>query len=142
MLRDTTAAFARLRNPERSMRAGLGLDEPSAAVPSRQPNQQASMMLQQQQEAIEQQDVSLDILLASVERQKEMGIAISNELDQQSGLLDELDDGMETTGMTVNRQQSRLEEYMKQAAASGNTCIILGLSAVLMVLTMLALDII
>eukprot|EP00656_Telonema_subtile_P033768 TRINITY_DN3764_c0_g1_i6.p4 TRINITY_DN3764_c0_g1~~TRINITY_DN3764_c0_g1_i6.p4 ORF type:complete len:100 (-),score=23.93 TRINITY_DN3764_c0_g1_i6:56-355(-) len=99
-------------------------------------------MLQQQQQAIVEQDVSLDMLLASVTRQKELGEAISTELDQQSGLLDELDDGMETTNMTVHRQQGRVEAYMKQVKESGNMCIILGLSTALIILTMLALDMI
>ena len=101
-----------------------------------------NQMLQEQQQMMQTQDVSLDLLLQSVERQKEMGEAISDELDQQSGLLDDLETGMDNTGMVLGRQQQRVEEVLEKAGKGGTLCIIIALSGVLTILTMLALDII
>eukprot|EP00658_Telonema_sp_P-2_P014212 TRINITY_DN15397_c0_g1_i4.p1 TRINITY_DN15397_c0_g1~~TRINITY_DN15397_c0_g1_i4.p1 ORF type:complete len:142 (-),score=17.26 TRINITY_DN15397_c0_g1_i4:191-616(-) len=141
MLIRTERAVAAIQS-QANTRAGLFNGGNDLVADVETGNPQAEQLLLHQQQAIADQDASLDLLLASVNRQKQMGMAISDELDQQSSLLDELDDGMETTGMTVNRHQSRIEAFLKQANSGGNFCIILGLSALLMILTMLALDMI
>lgn len=95
-----------------------------------------------QQQTMADQDEGLDALYQSVLRQKELGNAIGDELDVQSGLLDDLGHAMDNTGSSLNRQQSRVEELMENAAKSGNTMIICALSTTLVILTMLVLGII
>ena len=89
-----------------------------------------------------EQDDGLDALYQSVLRQKELGNAIGDELDVQSNLLDDLGHAMDSTGSSLGRQQSRVEELMESAGKSGNTMIICGPSTTLIVLTMLVLGII
>ena len=140
---DSATALERLRASATGDGSGLGLmGSRGSGAPEPVARPEVNNMLLQQTQQMQEQDASLDLLLASVTRQKEMGEAISEELDQQSGLLDDLEDGMETTKVTVTRQQSRVEGYMEQVKNSGNTCIILGLSTLLIILTMLALDMI
>lgn len=143
MIADSANALERLKASAMGQESGIGLMG-SRGTGAREPvaRPEVDNMLMQQQQQLKEQDASLDLLLASVTRQKEMGEAISEELDVQSGLLDDLEDGMDNTKLTVSRQQGRVEGYMEQAKNSGNTCIILGLSTLLIILTMLALDMI
>eukprot|EP00658_Telonema_sp_P-2_P014210 TRINITY_DN15397_c0_g1_i1.p1 TRINITY_DN15397_c0_g1~~TRINITY_DN15397_c0_g1_i1.p1 ORF type:complete len:219 (-),score=49.01 TRINITY_DN15397_c0_g1_i1:95-751(-) len=97
MLIRTERAVAAIQS-QANTRAGLFNGGNDLVADVETGNPQAEQLLLHQQQAIADQDASLDLLLASVNRQKQMGMAISDELDQQSSLLDELDDGMETTG--------------------------------------------
>jgi len=154
MLADISSAMNRLRSQvqggggrgappqgftEYTDRSSLGMQRGEEAAGGKRIENQ---MMQEQQQMMQGQDVSLDLLLESVNRQKEMGEAISEELDQQSGLLDDLENGMDNTGMVLGRQQQRVEEVLEKAGKGGTLCIIVALSGVLAILTMLALDII
>lgn len=142
LIANSANQLERIRTSATGKNNVLGLTGSRGSAPKQIAHPEAGNMLMEQQEVIKQQDVSLDMLLASVTRQKEMGEAISDELDQQSGLLDDLEDGMSNTQVSVNRQQTRVENFLEQVKSSGNTCLILGLSALLLILTMLALDMI
>jgi hypothetical protein len=50
-----------------------------------------------QQKVLEHQDQSLDMLSSALERTKHVGIAIGNELEEQSFLLGDLQKDVETT---------------------------------------------
>jgi len=104
-----------------------------------QGNSEAERVLQMQQATFEEQDKGLDSLYDSVLRQKQMSQAIGDELDVQSGLLDDLEHGMDNTGTSLNRQQSRVEQLMEMSQNSGNTCIIVALTCMLIILTYLIL---
>jgi len=105
-------------------------------------NSQAEKVLETQQQTMEDQDAGLDMLYESVLRQKEISHAIGDELDVQSGLLDDLENAMDNTGNSLNRQQSRVEQLMETAKSSGSTWLIVALSITLVILTMLVFNII
>jgi len=103
---------------------------------------EAEKVLETQQQTMEDQDAGLDMLYESVLRQKEISHAIGDELDVQSGLLDDLENAMDNTGNSLNRQQSRVEQLMETAKSSGSTWLIVALSITLVILTMLVFNII
>merc|ERR1711865_851244 len=145
MLADTMSAMNRLKNQTLMGSDAASVNNMPGGQAAAQPSSKggvAQQMLMEQQDMMSSQDASMDLLLASVTRQKEMGEAIGEELDQQSGLLDDLENGMDTTGMVLGRQQARVEGVLEQAGKGGTMCIIIALSALLAILTMLALDII
>eukprot|EP00033_Pygsuia_biforma_P001087 GCRY01001238.1.p1 GENE.GCRY01001238.1~~GCRY01001238.1.p1 ORF type:complete len:229 (+),score=30.61 GCRY01001238.1:257-943(+) len=78
-----------------------------------------------QQQMMEEQDQGVDALLATVQQQKHLGYAISDELDLQKGLLDDLDGEVDKTQGNLKRQGRRLNKLSKSSKQGmGIGCVI------------------
>ena len=96
---------------------------------------QMSSLRQQKQE----QDDNLSILGDSVERLGQLSLSISKEIDSQNVMLDDLSDEVDTAKDTADMLTKKTEELVKAAGGKQQFCIILILSAILIVLTLLVL---
>eukprot|EP00035_Acanthoeca_spectabilis_P020098 m.431140 g.431140 ORF g.431140 m.431140 type:complete len:241 (+) comp17262_c0_seq1:50-772(+) len=81
-------------------------------------------MLERQQQIMRDQDQGLDILQASIARQKNMGLAIGNELDDQNDMLDELGDAMDNTDARLTRETQHVIKVTENAKSGGMCCCI------------------
>ncbi|TPX44552.1 hypothetical protein SeMB42_g04287 [Synchytrium endobioticum] len=70
-------------------------------------------VLQHQQHVIATQDEDVDALLTIIRRQKEIGNAISDELDVQNQMLDELDQSVDRTKTGVRKVNRQLDKMGK-----------------------------
>lgn len=93
---------------------------------------------QRQQQIIRQQDQELDQLGESVTRIGHVGLQIHEELAQQGTMLDELDEDIEGTATRLQAAQKRMNHVLKKAGMRGQLCIILGLTALLAILVVMA----
>ena len=96
---------------------------------------QMSSLRQQKQE----QDENLSILGDSVERLGQLSLSISKEIDSQNVMLDDLSDEVDTAKDTADMLTKKTEELVKAAGGKQQFCIILILTAILIVLTLLVL---
>jgi len=81
-------------------------------------------LLERQQTIMRDQDDGLDILAASIARQKNMGLAIGNELDDQDEMLDELGDAMDRTDQRLTRTTGQVMQVTEKAKSGGMCCCI------------------
>eukprot|EP00040_Diaphanoeca_grandis_P030572 m.180914 g.180914 ORF g.180914 m.180914 type:complete len:239 (-) comp32040_c3_seq1:135-851(-) len=81
-------------------------------------------LLERQQMVMRDQDDGLDILAASIARQKNMGLAIGNELDDQDEMLDELGDAMDRTDQRLTRTTGQVMQVTEKAKSGGMCCCI------------------
>lgn len=86
------------------------------------------------------QDEDLDALGAHVTRIGQVGLQIHEELDQQSGMLDELETDIEGTSTRLQAAQKKIDHMLRKAGLKGQFCIIIFLIAVLVVLLVLVIQ--
>lgn len=67
-------------------------------------------VLQLQQKIMAEQDVDVQTLGRAVERMKNMGIQINDELQYQNALLDQLDEGVDRTGRKIDVAKNRIKK--------------------------------
>ncbi|KAJ3055834.1 hypothetical protein HK097_009037 [Rhizophlyctis rosea] len=72
-----------------------------------------SGLVQLQRQQMEDQDSSLDALSSIIRRQKQIGMAIGNELDVQNHLLGELDEGVDRTKRNLANVGKKLDRVSK-----------------------------
>lgn len=94
----------------------------------------------QQQLLLRQQDDDLDALGAHVTRIGQVGLQIHEELEQQSGMLEELDTDIEGTSTRLQAAQKKIDHMLKKAGLGGQLCIIVFLIAVLIILLVLVIQ--
>ena len=92
------------------------------------------MTMQQQQ--MQDQDESLEVLSRSLGRQRELSIQIGSELDEQGELLDDMDTSVTRSQDRLDRARNRLTAFSKKARANSHLSIIVGLLVLLIVLIM------
>ena len=77
------------------------------------------------------QDKGLDLLQESIARQKNMGMAIGNELEDQNEMLDELSEAMDNTDRRLVRETGHVMRVTEKAKSGGalarQTCVLLRL---------------
>lgn len=78
-----------------------------------------SDLQQQQQTHLKVQDKGLERISAIVKRQKEIGLTIGNELDEQNEIIEDITHKTETVGDRVNRQTKGIGMV---AAKEGSVC--------------------
>jgi len=81
-----------------------------------------------------EQDEQLDRLGISVRRQGELSIQIGNELDEQNGMLEEVDEYMDRHQTQLDRARGRLDKFAKKAKEGGSWTIIAILTIILVLL--------
>lgn len=67
-------------------------------------------LLQLQEMLLDEQDENLDILADVIERHKEIGIAINNEIDAQINLIETTEDDLEDTQQRLDRTRRRINQ--------------------------------
>eukprot|EP00041_Stephanoeca_diplocostata_P002909 m.30567 g.30567 ORF g.30567 m.30567 type:complete len:279 (+) comp13875_c0_seq1:172-1008(+) len=81
-------------------------------------------LLARQQTVMRDQDKGLDILQQSIARQKNMGLAIGNEIDDQNDMLDELGEAMDNTDHRLTRETQHVIRVTEKAKSGGMCCCI------------------
>jgi len=98
-------------------------------------------MMRLQQRSMETQDDQLDKLGDSIVRQKEVAVAISDELTLHAPLLNDIYEGTERVKDHQKVEMKRLDKIMRKSKNSGTMCIIflliLAVAACIYVLTSL-----
>ena len=95
--------------------------------------------LSQQQTEMQRQDQSLSKLHGAVSRLGDMSIAISNELDEQNEMLDELDADVDRSQQAMEMITAKTKELVKQSGGCHMFLTIVMLSLVLVILVVLVL---
>lgn len=90
-------------------------------------------LLASQHTILQSQDDSLDKLSASIGRQRDLSLQMNDELELHSELLDDLDRGVEHTGLRLGRASGRLEKVRKSLKDHGK-CVAFLLRVVLLLL--------
>ncbi|CAL1711062.1 unnamed protein product [Somion occarium] len=103
-------------------------DDPEAGYTSHEE------VLQTQREIIDEQDVHLDNLSYSINRQRDISLQINGELEEHTGLLEELDVEMDRTGSRMSGARRHLNKVAKGAKENGSTVMIGLLILVLLIL--------
>ena len=95
--------------------------------------------LSQQQTEMQRQDQSLNKLHGAVSRLGDMSVAISNELDEQNEMLDELDADVDKSQQAMEMITAKTKELVKQSGGCHMFLTIVMLSLVLLILVVLVL---
>ena len=66
-----------------------------------------------------------------------MGLTISNELESQSQIIDEMNDSTESTMVRLKAASRKMEDVIKKSGMRGQCCIIVVLTLILGVLVYL-----
>lgn len=103
-------------------------DDPEAALPS------STEMLHAQRQMMDDQDVHLDRLSHSINRQRDISLQINDELDVHTGLLEDLDHELDNTGDRLSGARRRLDRVARGAKENGSTVMIALLILVLLIL--------
>ncbi|KAJ7340166.1 Syntaxin-8 [Desmophyllum pertusum] len=90
-------------------------DEPEAFPDS---NVSVDDMRRQQQQVIAEQDQGLEALSGILQRQKFMGQAISDEVDTQNEIIDDIDNRMDHTNQRLIKETT----HVKRVTAKSSTC--------------------
>jgi len=89
---------------------------------------------QQQKMIMREQDTQLDEVGATIGVLKHMGVAISDELDDQAELMDEFEDEMDNTQARLERTLKRLDKTLNITKDKKQSCCICLLVLVLIIL--------
>ncbi|KAL6300358.1 hypothetical protein BKA93DRAFT_802434 [Sparassis latifolia] len=103
-------------------------DDPEAGYTSHE------VVQQQQRQLMDEQDVHLDYLSHSINRQRDISLQINEELDVHTGLLEGLDVDLDRTDSRMTRARRRLGRVAKGAKDNGSTVMIGLLILVLLIL--------
>lgn len=88
----------------------------------------------QQEQIIRQQDEGLEALRKSIARQKQVGLTIGEELDDQNEMLDDLNEGVDNTNRRLTRETQHVVRVTEKAKAGGMfCCIVLLILAIIVV---------
>jgi SNARE domain len=95
--------------------------------------------MQRQQELMVRQDQGLEMLAQSAERLGQMSMTISDELNQQNKMLDEMDTDLDTAGENLDYVTKKTKEFIDKAGGTKNCLIIAALAGIVVVLFFLIL---
>lgn len=95
--------------------------------------------MQRQQQLMQQQDQGLEMLAQSAERLGSLSMAISDELNQQNQMLDDMDNDLEEAGNNLDYVTKKTNEFIEKSGGSKNFMLILILIVIAIVLFLLIL---
>lgn len=81
-------------------------------------------LIQQQDQIMREQDQGLDSLSQSIARQKQLGLAIGQELDEHNEMLGDLNAGMDNTQRRLKRETKHVEYITEKTKTGGMICCI------------------
>jgi syntaxin 6 len=112
---ESQAVRAKLAKDETDARMAMQRSMPTAAAAPKDQSNSDFIRNQRQQthQIIDQQDVALTDLGASVDRLGDMGRTINEELREQNAMLDELDDDLDDAGNKMNFVMAKLAKLLK-----------------------------
>jgi len=85
-----------------------------------------SAPLLSQQETIQQQDQALDDLAAIIRRQRDIGITIGNEVDDQNVVIDTITDMTENSRGRLNRNTENIDNLLSRDKGNCTLWMIVG----------------
>lgn len=88
---------------------------------------------------MEQQDQGLDMLSVSVQRLGQLSMGISEEMGHQNKMLDSMEVDLDTATEDLDLVTRKTKEFIKASGGTKNCVVIMGLSAVALVLFLLLL---
>ncbi|XP_047083420.1 syntaxin-52-like [Lolium rigidum] len=101
-------------------------------------NMEDREIIELQRDVMKQQDESLDRLEETIVSTKHIALAINEELDLHTRLIDDLDEGVEDTSYQLNRAQRKLKSLNTRMIKGGScTCVLLSLIAVVICVVMI-----
>lgn len=92
----------------------------------------------QQQLLMQRQDVDLDDISTSIQRIGQVGLTIGEELETQGKMLDDLEQDVEGTKSRLAAAQRKMNQVLKKAGTKGQLAIIAILTALLIILFLIA----
>eukprot|EP00123_Amoebidium_parasiticum_P005206 comp16444_c0_seq1/m.14387 comp16444_c0_seq1/g.14387 ORF comp16444_c0_seq1/g.14387 comp16444_c0_seq1/m.14387 type:complete len:230 (-) comp16444_c0_seq1:214-903(-) len=110
---------------------GWGLDDDEATT------LEVDEILERQRQTMAEQDRGLDSLAQAIGRQRAVGVAIFDEVDEQNMLLDELDDHMDATSSRVHASTNRVRQLLDSDASKKGCALLVALVVALGVLIVL-----
>ncbi|KAF9110276.1 hypothetical protein BGX27_006573 [Mortierella sp. AM989] len=96
---------------------------------------------QQQQMLMQEQDQQLDGVMTTVINMREIATTMNSELEDQSMLLDDLDEHVDRTSGSLQKAMKRMNHFIKQNEESKASCCIGILIMVLIIMLILVLTI-
>lgn len=95
--------------------------------------------VQRQQQLMQQQDQGLEMLAQSAERLGSLSMTISDELNQQNRMLDDMDRDLEEAGNNLDYVTQKTKEFIEKSGGAQNFMLILTLIVIAIVLFLLIL---
>lgn len=93
---------------------------------------------QQQQRMLQSQDVDLEDISVSIQRIGQVGLTIGEELATQGKMLEDLEQDVEGTNSRLAAVQRKMNQVFKKAGTKGQMVIIAVLTAILIILFLIA----
>lgn len=109
-------------------------DDPNDDAPPDHSHLDNQQIHEYHSQVLRDQDEQLDQLGVSVRRQGELSIQIGNELDEQNGMLDEVDEYVDRHQTQLDRAKRRLDVFAKKAKEGGSWTVIAILTIILVLL--------
>lgn len=116
-------------------------DEPEESEPNQsnrhsdfEPSESNQDLFSQNQQLISQQDEDLDMLHDSVKIQKSMGLNINEEIDSHLIMLNDLENGVDSSQLRLDGANNRLREYRRKFQENGSLITIVVLTIILILL--------
>lgn len=129
--------FSRVVRPQDNARQSLLSSSSSPYAPANEShatrNMDSGALVQQQEFIMQEQDSGLEALQQSIARQKQIGMTIGNEIDDQNVMLEELSMGIDNTGARVKRETQHIV-YISEKAKVGGMCCCIVLLIILIIL--------
>lgn len=97
----------------------------------------AAGIMQGQQTMMRDQDAGLDLIAKSIARQKEMAFKIGDEIEDQNEMLDDLNEGMDSTNKRLLRETDHVVKVTNSAKAGGYCCCIFLLVVAIIVVAVM-----
>jgi syntaxin 6 len=91
-----------------------------------------------QQLLMRKQDADLDDISVSIQRLGQVGLTIGEELETQGKMIDELEQDVDGTNSRLAAAQRKMNQVLKKAGMKGQMCIIVILTAILIILFLIA----
>lgn len=93
-----------------------------------------SDLLQLQSQVMRDQDSSLDVLSASIGRQRELSMQIGDELDEHGELIDDMTDNVDRSSRRLDQAKQKLTNFSRKAKGNSHLLTIVVLIIVLVLL--------
>jgi len=109
-------------------------DDPSDADAPAQDGMDNQQIHEYHSQVLREQDEQLDRLGASIGRQRELSMAIGDELDGQALLLDDVEEGVDRHAAQFRRAKGRLDRFSRKARENWSLSVIVVLIVILLLL--------